>query len=177
MTTIQDYPAMVVAVDENGTVHYNVFTKGGVRALFIPAEWPSHFPVPIDPPVDPPFPPLPDVPPVTLTPESADFDELGGAGVFDVAVTGEGVSGTWIVEPEAEATWLTLDSPITPQTQSGPVSYTVAPGLEARVGHFYINGKTFTVNQTGPMVEDSGDAGDTPVAASAQSAPKKVKRW
>ena len=43
----------------------------------------------------------------------------GGSGTFDVAITGPGTSGTWTVEKQAEATWLTVNSPATPQSVSG----------------------------------------------------------
>lgn len=94
--------------------------------------------------------PLPDVPPVTLEPTSADFTSAGGTASFTVTVTGPGTSGTWTVDKDAAATWLNVVSPTSPQTESGLVNYLVAPGAEARTAHFYVNGKTFTVNQTAP---------------------------
>lgn len=91
---------------------------------------------------------LPDVPGVTITPTSQTVLASGGSGSISVAITSPGVSGTWTVEPEASATWLTF-SPLTPQSADGTVTFTAAPNLTgaARVGHCYINGKTFTCNQ------------------------------
>ncbi len=95
--------------------------------------------------------PLPDVPPVTISPTEAAVPAAGGAGSFDVTITGAGTSGTWTVDKDAAATWLTLVSPTTPQATDGTVDYDVAPNdtAEERVAHFYTNGKTFTVTQDG----------------------------
>jgi hypothetical protein len=77
---------------------------------------------------------------------------VGGTGSIDVEVTGEGVSGTWTVEKQAEATWLNVTAPTTPQTASGSVTYNVGATTIPRVGYLYINGKTFTVDQSGPAL-------------------------
>ena len=96
---------------------------------------------------------IPDVPPVALDPTQQTFLVSGGSGTFTVTTTGEGTSGTWTVDKDGEATWLHLDAPPLhePQsTTSGTVSYTVDanPTGNLRAGHFYVNGKTFTVNQS-----------------------------
>jgi len=90
------------------------------------------------------------VPPVTLSPTSASPAIGGGAGSFTVTVTGYGVSGTWFWDKDASAAWLTVTSPLTPQTASGTLNYNVAAnGGVARSANIYVNGKTFTVNQAG----------------------------
>jgi len=95
-------------------------------------------------------PAMPAVPPVTITPTSDTQDALGGTGSFEVAVTGPGESGTWTVDKDASATWLTVTAPLTPQTVDGPVDYNVSSNLGAeRAANMYINGKTFTVTQAG----------------------------
>ena len=101
-------------------------------------------------PVEHPEVPLPDVPPVTLSPTSADLPAAGAPDSFTVTMTGPGVSNTWTVDKDSEATWLTVTSPTVPQTESGTVSYSVAATTVARVAHMYVNGKTFTVTQTYP---------------------------
>lgn len=94
--------------------------------------------------------PVPDVPPVSLNPESATHSAAGESGLISVTITGPGVSGAWTVEKQAEATWLTVVSPIEPMMTDGAVSYVVEENTDvARVGYMYINGKTFTVNQEG----------------------------
>jgi hypothetical protein len=96
------------------------------------------------------LPPLPDVPPVTISPTFATVAALGGTGILTVTITGEGTSGTWTVDKDSTATWLTVTSPTTPQSSSGPINYDVSPNLGVeRVAHLYINGKTFTVTQFG----------------------------
>ena len=93
--------------------------------------------------------PLPGVPPVTISPTSDTVDAAGGTGSFNVTITGPGTSGTWTVDKDASATWLTLTSPLTPQSTDGQVNYNVAANAGAeRVAHFYVNGKTFTVTQS-----------------------------
>jgi hypothetical protein len=95
-------------------------------------------------------PALPDVPPVTLTPTSASPLAAGGTASFNVAITGEGVSGTWTVDKDASAIWLTVTSPTLPQSTDGTVDYTVAENLGVvRVGNIYVNGKSFVVTQAG----------------------------
>jgi hypothetical protein len=92
---------------------------------------------------------VPDVPGVTISPTSANVLAAGGTGTITVTITSPGASGTWTVDKEATATWLT-HSPTTPQSANGSVTYTAAANTgAARVGHFYINGKTFTLNQGG----------------------------
>jgi hypothetical protein len=89
----------------------------------------------------------PDVPSVTLSPESGAFTSAGGTDQFTVTITGEGISGTWIATKDAAADWLTF-SPDTPQSASGNVTYTAAVNTGAgRMANIYVNGKTFTVNQ------------------------------
>ena len=96
---------------------------------------------------------IPDVPPVTLSPTGQTTPAAAGSYSFSLTVTGPGESGTWIVDPESSAPWLHLVSPPahTPQSDpGGQILYTVDAndtGAE-RVGHFYINGKTFTVTQS-----------------------------
>lgn len=91
---------------------------------------------------------LPDVPPVTIDPTGNTLPAAGGTGTITVTVTGEGVSGTWTVDKDSTADWLTY-APTEPQTASGGVVYTAAPNSgAARTAHFYINGKTFTVDQS-----------------------------
>jgi hypothetical protein len=93
-------------------------------------------------------PPLPDVPAVAIDPTSATIPASGGIGHIDVAITEPGESGTWTVEKDATADWLTY-TPMTPQSTDGTITYTVTanPAFAARVAHFYINGQTFTLNQ------------------------------
>lgn len=99
----------------------------------------------------PPEEPLPDVPPVTISPTSASPSAAGGTGTFDVTVTGEGVSGTWTVDKDASALWLTVVSPTTPQSASGTVTYDTAENMGTiRTGNMYVNGKTFVVTQAAP---------------------------
>jgi len=101
--------------------------------------------VPIDPVV-------PDVPPVSIDPTSDTVQVVGGTGNILVTIMGDGVSGTWTVDKDADATWLTY-SPTTPQSTNGWVAWTAAPNSgAARTAHFYINGKTFTLNQDGLLV-------------------------
>jgi hypothetical protein len=91
---------------------------------------------------------LPDVPAVTINPTSATALAAGGTGIITVTITSPGVSGTWIVDKEATATWLSY-TPTAAQSASGTVAWTAAANTGAqRVGHFYINGKTFTLTQS-----------------------------
>jgi hypothetical protein len=92
---------------------------------------------------------MPDVPPVTLSPTSATSPGVGGASSFTVTMTGPGLSGTWTVDKDVA--WITIVSPTTPQSVSGPVNYSVdalTPPPASRVGRIYVNGKTFTVTQS-----------------------------
>jgi len=92
---------------------------------------------------------VPDVPPVTISPTSGAVAAEGGNGSIAVTVTGPGASGTWTVDKDATATWLTF-TPTGPQSGSGTVNYTAAANTgAARTAHFYINGKTFTLDQSG----------------------------
>ena len=106
-----------------------------------------------DIPTDAAAPPEPmwDVPPVALSPTSASALAAGSTGSrFDVTITGEGTSGTWTVDKDSTALWLTVVSPTTPQSVDGSVTYDVAENLGVlREAHFYVNGKTFTVTQDG----------------------------
>ena len=95
---------------------------------------------------------IPDVAPVTLDPTGASFPAAGGDGSFTVTMTGPGISNTWTVDKQSEATWLTITAPPedTPQSADGTVNYTVTENTNsARTGAFYVNGKTFTVDQEG----------------------------
>lgn len=93
---------------------------------------------------------LPDVPPVDIAPTSQSTPAAGGPYSFTVTITGAGTSGTWTATSDAVATWLTIDSPTTPQTVDGEVDYTVSANIgAARTANIYVNGKTFTVNQAG----------------------------
>jgi hypothetical protein len=90
----------------------------------------------------------PDVPPVSISPTSNTVPASGGTGSIAVAITGEGQSGTWTVDKDADATWLSY-TPTTPQSEDGGVEYTADANTgAARTAHFYINGKTFTLNQS-----------------------------
>jgi hypothetical protein len=95
---------------------------------------------------------------VTLYPTSHSTPATGGSGSFSVSMSG---SGSWMVDPEASATWLTLSQPSahTPQTANGQVVYSASAneGTTERAGHFYVNGKTFTVNQAGTGAARSGN--------------------
>lgn len=89
------------------------------------------------------------VPAVSLTPISASPSNAGATATFAVAKDLAGSPGTWFPTKDASALWLTINSPTTPQTANGNVSYTTianASGV-ARVGHIYVNGQTFTVTQ------------------------------
>ena len=101
-------------------------------------------------PQRPPTEPLPDVPPVSINPTSAAPAAAGGSASFAVIMTGPGQSGTWTVDKDAVADWLTVTSPTTPQVADGQVMYTVAANEGAeRSARMYVNGKTFTVTQAG----------------------------
>ena len=97
---------------------------------------------------------IPDVPPVSISPESNDFGASGGGGSFTVAMTSPGQSRSWTVDKDSTADWLTVDSPPLhePQPENGSVAYTIAPNTGiARSARLYVNGKTHTVSQTGPV--------------------------
>jgi hypothetical protein len=95
-------------------------------------------------------PALPPVPPVAISPTSADLSSIASSNTFDVVLTGPGESGTWTVDQDASETWLTVSSPILPQSVDGTVSYSVtANDGPERITHMYVNGKTFTVTQAG----------------------------
>jgi hypothetical protein len=129
---------------------YNVnlppmLVRDAAAAASIGSSWQ---PVDLTPPEEG---PEPDVPPVEISPESAAPAAAGGPGSFSVTMTGSGTSGTWTVDKDAGATWLTVDSPTTPQSADGTVMYTVAANTGAsRTGNIYVNGKTFTVTQAAP---------------------------
>jgi len=92
----------------------------------------------------------PDVPPVMLNPIQADLTPASFSSSFAVTMTGEGLSGTWIATKDSTADWLTF-TPTTPQSADGDVNYTADANLAApRTAHIYVNGKTFTINQSGP---------------------------
>jgi Bacteriophage lambda head decoration protein D/Putative binding domain, N-terminal len=92
---------------------------------------------------------MPDVPSVTISPTSANVAATGGNGSIAVTITAPGASGTWTVDKDSTATWLTY-TPTAPQSANGTITYTATANTgAARVGRFYINGKTFTVNQSG----------------------------
>jgi len=93
---------------------------------------------------------IPEVPAVELNPTSDSMPLIGGSGSFSVIITGPGISGTWTAEQDAVATWLTITDPTVPQTEDGHVSYTVSPnGGAPRAANIYVNGKTFSIDQTG----------------------------
>ena len=93
---------------------------------------------------------IPEVPAVELNPTSASVAPAGGSGSFDVTMTGPGISGTWTAEKDATATWLTINSPTVPQSTDGSVNYSASPNAGSqRTAHIYVNGKTFTITQTG----------------------------
>lgn len=104
------------------------------------------------PPEVPPPPVLPDVPGVALTPEADLAVAAGQTGSIMVTITEPGISGTWTVEKEAIADWLTY-TPDTPQATDGVIDWTAAANAgAARTGHLYINGKTFTLDQDGAVL-------------------------
>jgi hypothetical protein len=86
---------------------------------------------------------------VSLSPSGAILPADGVADLFRVMVTG---TGTWTAT--AGAAWLTIDSPTTPQSQSGDVHYTVAPNSDpsVRSGDIHVNSETFTVTQAGAVL-------------------------
>jgi hypothetical protein len=126
--------------------------------------------------VPPTLPPgtLPDVAPVTIDPMEQNFPSTGGTGSVTVTMTGPGVDNTWQVDKQAEATWLTIDSPPedTPQPASGLVSYTVQANTGAAElrGSLYINGKTHTA-----IVAPAPAADASAAQASAHAAPPQKK--
>ena len=96
------------------------------------------------------MPPLPDVPPVTITPTSDDMGAGAGAGTFRRHHYRPGHQWHLDRQPRTRtATWLTY-TPMTPQSTDGTVNYNVTAnaGTE-RVAHLYTNGKTFTITQAG----------------------------
>jgi hypothetical protein len=93
---------------------------------------------------------MPDVPPVTLSPTSGTVPAEGGSGSIQVTMTGPGASGTWTVDKDATASWLTF-TPTAAQSASGTVNYTATANTgAARSANFYINGKTFKLDQSAP---------------------------
>jgi hypothetical protein len=93
-----------------------------------------------------------DVMPVTISPTSASPLATGGPFSYHVERAGSGLSNTWTVSKDADATWLNITSPVenVPQSAEGDVLFTVALNSgPQRVGHTYTNGKTFTVTQAG----------------------------
>jgi hypothetical protein len=89
------------------------------------------------------------VPAVSITPKGVIVPIVGASGSIAVTITAPGTSGTWTVDKDASATWLTY-SPTTPQSADGTVSWTAEANPDpARTANFYINGKTFTVDQNG----------------------------
>jgi len=92
---------------------------------------------------------FPGVPGVTIEPESESFPAGGGNATVTVTINSAGQSGTWTVDKDATADWITVTAPIAPQSEDGEVRYTVAPNTSgaSRTGNLYINGKTHTVTQ------------------------------
>jgi hypothetical protein len=91
---------------------------------------------------------IPDVPPVTINPTSANVATTGSTGNFSVTITGYGTSRNWMPTKDATADWITINSPTTPQYADGDVDYTVAPNAGAqRAANIYVNGKTFAITQ------------------------------
>ena len=91
--------------------------------------------------------PLPEVPTVALNPTSDSVSATPETTRFHVAITGPGISGTWIAEtPDA---WITIVSPTTPQSVDGDVVYAVAANVGAmRTGDITVNGQVFAVTQS-----------------------------
>lgn len=90
---------------------------------------------------------IPDVPPVTIAPNSGTVPAIGGTGNFLVTMTGPGLSETWIAEKDASADWLTF-TPDTEQSVDGQVTYTAEANVDVeRTANIYVNGKTFAVTQ------------------------------
>lgn len=91
--------------------------------------------------------PLPDVPGVSLTPIGVIVPGIGGTGDIEVTITSPGTSGTWIVDKDSTADWLTY-TPVEPQSTDGTATWTAeANSGPARTANLYINGKTFKVDQ------------------------------
>jgi hypothetical protein len=93
---------------------------------------------------------LPSVSPVTISPTSGTASWVGGSGTFDVTITGPGQSGTWTVTQDpGTVDWVTVMSPLTPQSTDGTVRYEVAPNVSgaARSANMYVNGQTFVLDQ------------------------------
>jgi hypothetical protein len=88
------------------------------------------------------------VPAVSIAPSTATVLASGGTGSIAVTITAPGESGTWTVDKDADATWLTY-TPMVPQSADGTVNWTADGNTtgEPRQAHFYINGKTFILNQ------------------------------
>jgi hypothetical protein len=103
--------------------------------------------------IEPPEEPIPDVPPVTIDPTSKSFTTAGGGGSILVTMTGPGLSRSWTVDVDGGKAWLHLDAPPLhePQTLDGVVEYRVDENLgnTTRTANFYINGKTFRIDQAG----------------------------
>lgn len=90
-----------------------------------------------------------DAPPdalVTLTPTGDSLAATAETATFHVAITGP--PGSWTAVADAAAPWLTVVSPVTPQSIDGDVTYAVEvnAGVE-RTGMITVNGQTFTVTQ------------------------------
>ncbi|HEY1896735.1 MAG TPA: BACON domain-containing protein [Terracidiphilus sp.] len=81
---------------------------------------------------------------VSLSPTGAIPAAAGGSDLFRVNMTGEGM---WAATTDTP--WITIDSPTTPQTQSGDVHYTVAPNFDpaVRAADITVNSEAFTVTQ------------------------------
>lgn len=91
---------------------------------------------------------LPALPPVSLSPTSANPDATGGPGSFNVTITGPGQVNTWTVTRDSGITWIQSLSPATPQPVDGAVNYTLAPNTDAeRTANLYVNGVTFPITQ------------------------------
>jgi hypothetical protein len=95
---------------------------------------------------------LPDVPPVTLYPTGHSIAITGGAGSFNVTVTGYGQTQTWSVDQDGDSlSWCHVTTPVLhePQYEDRNVVYAVDANETGspRETHFYVNGKTFVVSQ------------------------------
>ena len=89
---------------------------------------------------------------VTISAPSGSFTAPGGSSSFTVTVSNAGTSGTWVAElANAGDAWITITSPVTPQTAGGGVNYTVGanPNKQQRTGYINVNNQRYAVIQAG----------------------------
>jgi hypothetical protein len=84
---------------------------------------------------------------VTLSPTSDSMSATAETSNFQVNMSGP---GTWTAVADPAKTWLTVVGPTGPQSADGTVTYAVAANTgAARNSTITVNGKTFTVTQSG----------------------------